>query len=59
MNSRERARAVRDVERIVMQATKKGWTLEELSTTDERNEDFHVVIRLSIAGYEPEKKGVM
>lgn len=59
MNSRERARAQRDLERCVAALLKKGWTLEEISTTDARNEDYRATITLTIAGYEPERKGVM
>lgn len=59
MTSAERARALRDLERCVARLLKMGWTLEEISTTDARNEDYRATITLTIAGYEPETKGVM
>lgn len=59
MNSRERAKANRDLERCVARLLKLGWTLDALETCDERNEDYQAVIRVSIAGYDREERGVI
>lgn len=59
MSPKDRAKALRDLEKLVRRLGRKHWSLQTLETCDDRAEGFQAVIRLSHHGYDVERKGVM
>jgi hypothetical protein len=55
MTSAERVDAIRQLEKLLLKITDKGWILESLRTEDARSEDFQAWIHLSISGVDVEK----
>lgn len=50
MNTNERIRRIREVERATERLTKKGWRVEAIQHTDEPGEPFRTTINLATEG---------
>lgn len=54
MNTNERVRRIREVEKSVERLVDKGWNRECVTFQDESGEPFIAEIRLTIGGHPPE-----